>query len=214
MSKRIISILGNIGVGKTTFVKHLKEKVPNAIYLKEPVDQWLEMKDNKGINILDKFYQDTPRWSYTLQNISFITRLALIKDALAKPNTEIVMDGAIATDKNVYAEMLYEDGCLDSLEMNWHNIWCHFYESQLPKDDMFYVYLRADPLLVKQRIIKRGRPEEKNISIEYLTRLHQQYEKWFMNNVSTKVLIVDFSCEEDSPEYQQILQKIVQILIH
>lgn len=215
MDKRMLSIIGNIGVGKTTFVSHLKERLPNAIFLKEPVDQWLNMKDETGDNLLNKFYKDKKRWSYTLQNVSFITRLELLVDALEKPNKLIIMDGAIATDKNVYADMLHEDECMDSLEMNLHNLWCHFYESHLNKNNMYYIYLRVDPKITKERIIKRGRPEEKDISLEYLERLHHQYENWFMNDQykhNDHVIIVDFSCDENSEEYQIILQKIISLL--
>ena len=42
-----------------------------------------------------------------------------------------------------------------------------------------------------KRIIKRGRPEEAGIEINYLARLHQKYEGWLRDpNFSTPVITV------------------------
>ena len=42
-----------------------------------------------------------------------------------------------------------------------------------------------------KRLIKRGRPEEAGIEINYLARLHQKYEGWLRDpNFSTPVITV------------------------
>ena len=47
----------NIGTGKTTLLEILKTYFPNknntVIY--EPVDEWKLVKDENGVNLLDKF---------------------------------------------------------------------------------------------------------------------------------------------------------------
>jgi deoxyadenosine/deoxycytidine kinase len=54
----IISIDGNIGSGKTTFINELKKQnLDNVIFIDEPVDLWSKIIiDNE--TILQKFYQD------------------------------------------------------------------------------------------------------------------------------------------------------------
>jgi deoxyadenosine/deoxycytidine kinase len=54
----IISIYGNIGSGKTTFINELKKQnLDNVIFIDEPVDLWSKIIiDNE--TILQKFYQD------------------------------------------------------------------------------------------------------------------------------------------------------------
>ena len=52
----IISIEGNIGSGKSTFIKKLEEYYnlyggKNIYFLGEPVDEWLEVKDEDGEHI-------------------------------------------------------------------------------------------------------------------------------------------------------------------
>ena len=79
----LISIEGNIGTGKSILDKILKEKFnrnTNVKFLQEPVDQWLKLTDSDGTNILDKFYKDQKRWSYSFQMNAFITR---VKDIIS-----------------------------------------------------------------------------------------------------------------------------------
>ena len=58
----IFSIEGNIGSGKSTLVKKLKNYLKKhyynyyIIYLQEPVKIWESIKDSKGDSILKKFY--------------------------------------------------------------------------------------------------------------------------------------------------------------
>ena len=58
----IISIEGNIGSGKSTLVKKLKEKNPSWYFLQEPVDVWKSVSDIDGNNILSEFYKDKKRY--------------------------------------------------------------------------------------------------------------------------------------------------------
>jgi peptide-methionine (S)-S-oxide reductase len=57
-NNKFISIEGNIGSGKSTLLKALEEKYKGEkqiIFLKEPVDDWATIKDDKGITMLEKF---------------------------------------------------------------------------------------------------------------------------------------------------------------
>jgi deoxyadenosine/deoxycytidine kinase len=58
-SKIIISIEGNIGVGKSSFIELLKISLNKDRYefISEPVDEWLNLKDNEGKNLLQTFYE-------------------------------------------------------------------------------------------------------------------------------------------------------------
>ena len=54
---QIITIEGNIGSGKSTLLEHLKEKYNteesnNIIFLREPVDEWENIKDENGTTVL------------------------------------------------------------------------------------------------------------------------------------------------------------------
>ena len=55
----VLSIEGNIGSGKSTILKFLKENntTNDIIFLKEPVDKWENIKDVEGTTILEHFYK-------------------------------------------------------------------------------------------------------------------------------------------------------------
>ena len=54
-----IYIEGNIGSGKSTFLKYLEDHLPHDkfTFIYEPVDEWQAFKDEDGKNILDCFYK-------------------------------------------------------------------------------------------------------------------------------------------------------------
>lgn len=214
MSKVIIAILGCLGIGKTTFVKNLQKLIPHAIYVDEPVDKWINLKNKEtGKDLLKTYYDDKPRWAYTFQNIAFITRLNLLIEALdRKDYNAVVMDGTLATDKNVYAQMLYDDGLMDSLEWEAYNIWEHFYESHVKTNKIYYVYLRCDPNIILERVKSRNRPQEQNVDITYLNKVQQKHDEWLHSKKESNVFTFDFSCEENSKEYNLILQQVAHLL--
>jgi deoxyadenosine/deoxycytidine kinase len=59
--KIIASIEGNIGVGKSTFVRILKQYIANCEIVDEPVEIWKGLTNPDGQNILGLFYGEIPR---------------------------------------------------------------------------------------------------------------------------------------------------------
>ena len=81
----LVSIEGNIGSGKSTLMKNLKEYYKNnnqVLFLKEPVDEWEKIKDSNGITILEKFYKDQDKYSFPFQMMAYISRLNVLRDTL------------------------------------------------------------------------------------------------------------------------------------
>jgi deoxyadenosine/deoxycytidine kinase len=67
---KIISIEGNIGSGKSTLIKKLRElpEFQNGFtFLPEPVDEWNTIKDSDGITILEKYYSDQKKYAFSFQ---------------------------------------------------------------------------------------------------------------------------------------------------
>jgi deoxyadenosine/deoxycytidine kinase len=89
----IISIEGNIGTGKSTFLDNLKKVQEEniVVVIKEPLDQWLKITDKDGNSILNNFYQDPHKFSFSFQ----ILVLKTMKDLLLKtingnPNCKLI----------------------------------------------------------------------------------------------------------------------------
>jgi len=192
--KNIVSIEGNIGVGKTTFTNILQKHYTESVIVSEPVDIWLNTKTKNGENILGLFYKDINRWAYTFQNIAYVTRMMKIQDAINSDKEIIFLDRSLGTDKNVFEKMLYDDGIISDIEHNIYNLWCDFYKNYINNINIKYIYLRCSPETAYDRIKKRGREEEKNITLEYLVKLHKYHEEW-LNKNSNNIIIID--CDKD-----------------
>ena len=212
LPKIIISVEGNIGVGKSTFINILKLKWPDCEVVSEPVDMWKEITDSNGKNILQTFYENIPRWAYSFQNVACITRMMKIEEAIRNSNSKFIfLDRSLGTDKNVFEAMLYDQGQMNQIEHSMYNLWCDFYHKYVrSQDKQIYIYLRASPEICYERIKKRGRVEEESISLEYLQGLDKYHNNWLINGSQSNVIIID--CEEefelDETKHNQMINQI------
>ena len=195
--KKIISIEGNIGVGKSTFIEILKKKFPNCVVVNEPIDEWKNILDNDNKNILQKFYEDIPRWAYSFQNIACITRMIKMEDTIRTTTNEyIFLDRSLGTDANVFEKMLFDNNQISKIEHTMYNLWYDFYFKYIRNfDNIYHIYLKCSPEKCFERIKKRGRVEEESISIEYLTNLNKYHDEWLLNEELKNIVILD--CEDE-----------------
>jgi deoxyadenosine/deoxycytidine kinase len=204
--KIVISIEGNIGAGKSTLMNILKEKFSNAVYfIDEPVDEWTQMIGSDGKNLLETFYENMTRWSYSFQNIAYITRMNRLLSAIDSDKKVIIMDRSLDGDKNTFTKMLEEDGHINKLEMAAYNKWVDLFNTRFGNNILTkHIYLSCDPSIAHSRINKRSRNGEGGIPLEYLTRLHNCHEEWL--NQKTNILKIDVN-----QDFIQDLEKINQV---
>ena len=55
LPKFYFTIEGNIGCGKSTIVELLRQRMPEARWIEEPVSEWQNLSGKK-INMLEKYY--------------------------------------------------------------------------------------------------------------------------------------------------------------
>ncbi len=108
--QRHFIIEGNIGAGKSTFLKMLK-KYLNIQAVVEPHEQWQDVGD--GHNLLDHFYKDTKRWAYTFQSYAFVSRI-MNQQAHSRINPFLVqmLERSVFSDRYYFAYNGYEHGYL------------------------------------------------------------------------------------------------------
>ncbi len=209
--KKIIAIEGNIGVGKSTFTKILKDNFKNSLIVDEPVDTWISLKDDSGTSILGLFYKDVNRWAYTFQNLAYITRMMRIADSIKSDKDIIFLDRSLGTDKYVFEKMLYDDKIISELEHKMYNIWCDFYKKYIDDSENHIIYLRCEPSTSFERIKKRGREEEKNITLDFLKKIHIYHEDWLMKK---NIIVIDCDRDFESDlDYQREIIETVKIFI-
>ncbi len=193
----VISIEGSIGGGKTTLLEQLRQEHPEWHFIDEPLDTWTSLKNESGENLLQVFYKDIKRWSYTFQNCAILSRAQNIKRAVDDWRTEceanpearrhniFITERCLDTDFNVFAQMLRDDGMLDSIEWDLYKKWYRMLENWVTISGL--VYVDTPPDVCSQRIKYRAREGEETISDEYLRRLDTYQRRW-IDHTSLQVL--------------------------
>lgn len=59
-------------------------------------------------------------------------------------------------------------------------------------------------------MVVRGRPEEKNVSLDYLRQLHMAHEEWMDRNTNVPILIMDGNQEEMTHEYAKLAKEFLE----
>ena len=195
----IISIEGNIGSGKSTVLQELKKTHPEWIYVDEPVNEWLSLKNNRGESLLEVFYKDKRRWSYSFQNAAILYRFKKLREALnaLDPNQTniIVMERCLETDSQIFCKMLHKDGYIDALEKKLYDDWFAHLNAMLPSVNG-YIYVNTKPDTSYQRLLKRAREGESIIPLTYLQELDEYHKSWLFEFNKKPVLDFDNSQPE------------------
>ena len=184
---QIISIDGNIGSGKSSFLSYLKEisKEQNFIFVDEPVEQWLQIRDSEtGESIFEKFYQDKSKYSFSFQMMAFISRFSMLRKAIKEnPDAIIITERCLYTDKYVFAKMLYDTKMLEDVNYQIYCKWFEEFSQEIPMSKI--IYIKTDPEICLERINKRNRTGEDTIKLDYL-QLCSTYHEDMMNELREK----------------------------
>ena len=184
----LVLLEGNIAAGKTTLGQRLAQH-PAYHFIPEPLAQW---QTGFAENLLARFYQDTPRWAFTMQIGAFVTRARTFDQLNGDPEALEVFERSIYCDRHVFAPSLYQSGLMDDTE--WA-LYVHFWEYMaynLPAPDAF-IYLRTPADECYRRLQERGRAEESAITLDYLRQLEAHHEAWLLdeNQAEAPVIVLD-----------------------
>ena len=164
--KKFIAVAGNIGVGKSTLVTLLSERLG-----------WQPFYEPVGENpYLADFYRDMRAWAFHSQ-IFFLTRRLRAHRQLIDHPTSVVQDRTVYEDAEVFAHNLYRQGLINDRDYSAYRELYQVLTEFLPPPDLV-IYLRATADILGQRIHSRGRDYERQISLEYLEQINQLYEAW------------------------------------
>jgi deoxyadenosine/deoxycytidine kinase len=196
----VISVDATIGAGKSFLLEALRTACPDYEIVVEPVGEWMLLKNAEGKSLLELFYEDKRRWAYTFQNCAILTRLRLIKDALATTKKQVIItERSVLTDRYVFAEMLKESGDIDALEWQLYLNWFNTFAADLPVRGV--VQLTTSVGTSAGRIMKRGRRGEEHIPLDYLAALDAQHQKWLS---TTTIPVLQISTEEGVPVAENV----------
>jgi len=180
----IISLEGNIGAGKSTFLEHLEKALGENsgwMYLREPVHIWDTIQDKNGKTILANFYEDPKKYAFAFQVMAYTTRLHEIKRIMGEnPNCKgIICERSLEADKHIFAKMLHHDGLMDDIMYTIYEKYFSEYENLFSLDGI--IHIDASPETCFHRIKMRSRTGESNIEYEYLQKCNEFHKVWFSN---------------------------------
>lgn len=176
--KKFVAVAGNIGVGKSTLVSMLCEKLDWEPFY-EPVVENPYLAD---------FYNEMRSWAFHSQVFFLTQRLKAHRALLAHP-TSAIQDRSVYEDAGVFALNLYRQGLISERDYrSYRDLYEVLIEFLAPPD--LVVYLRASVPTLVHRIAHRARPYERAIATEYLAQLNDLYEDWISTFSLCPVLTV------------------------
>lgn len=176
--KKFIAVAGNIGVGKSTLVALLCEKLGWKPFY-EPVAENPYLAD---------FYEDMPTWSFHSQ-IFFLSHRLRNHHELSKHPTSVIQDRSVYEDAEIFARNLFKQGHIQKRDYQTYRDLYQTVIGFLPAPDLV-IYLRASVPTLLERIASRGRDYELDISPAYLKGLNELYENWIKGFTLCPVLTV------------------------
>jgi deoxyadenosine/deoxycytidine kinase len=176
--KKFVAVAGNIGVGKSTLVEMLCERLGWTPFY-EPVTENPYLTD---------FYQDMEAWAFHSQ-IFFLTHRLRAHHQLAQHPTSVIQDRSVYEDAEIFAENLYLQGHIHPRDYQTYRELYQTLVDFLPPPDLV-IYLRASVRTLGTRISRRGRDYEQAIPSDYLHSLNNLYEKWIAGFTLCPVLTV------------------------
>ena len=176
--RKYIVVAGNIGVGKSTLVRMLCERLGWEPFY-EPVTENPYLSD---------FYQDMDAWGFHSQ-VFFLAHRLQIQHSIVLNPASVIQDRSIYEDAEVFALNLYLQGHLSQRDHETYRALYQALNDFLPPPDLM-IYLRASVSTLIHRIMQRNRDYELSISPAYLHRLNDLYRQWIDRFTLCPVLTV------------------------
>ena len=201
--KKFVAVAGNIGVGKSTLVSLLCNRLGWQPFY-EPVAENPYLED---------FYSDMRTWGFHSQIFFLTHRLRIHRQLLDHP-TSAIQDRSVYEDAEVFALNLYRQGSIQERDYGTYRELYEVLTEFLPPPDLV-IYLRASVPTLLARIIQRGRDYEKQITGNYLDQINQLYEAWIAKFSLCPVLTVpagDLDYVANSGHLDLIVEKVQEKL--
>lgn len=205
----IVSIEGNIGVGKSTLLEKLQH-LPNVFVLPEPCSTWTAMGSEK-INMLELFYRNPHEHAFAFQTLTLTTRYQSLMDLINQSSFQqcssrpiIVCERSLHSDHGVFAHMLKNSNHISESHFAINKILFQTLSQSFSLDYIIHLQLSETECL--SRIATRNRIEEGSVSLDYLTLLNAQTFKWIRE---TNVPLLEVQCNH-SPE--QVAAEVIGFL--
>jgi len=176
MAFHYIGVEGPIGVGKTTVVELLAQRLEAATVL----EAW------SSNPFLQPFYDGRAGAAFQVEVFFLLARYRQQQDLLQRSLfTQATISDYVFEKSKLFAYLNLEDSEL----LIYEKLYALLAEGVRRPD--LVVYLQAPTEVLLKRIRSRGRDEEKGISEEYLAELNRAYNHYFFHYTQTPLLVVN-----------------------
>lgn len=170
-----VHVEGNIACGKTSLLGSLEGNSDISLQY-EPVEEWVYENLQEGTpNLLAAFYKDPKANAAPLQRLVLTTYHTLHDVPCTTPIK--VWDRSLHSSE-IFRNVLLEDGWLGSKDYEDLQFYYEALNSSCDSGADLVIYLRTNPALCFRRLVTRDRPEERGVTLQYLTKLHHAHENW------------------------------------
>jgi deoxyadenosine/deoxycytidine kinase len=178
MSKKMVLVAGNIGVGKTSLTERIGQKLG-----------WVMSYEVVASNpYLPDFYKDMGKWGFHLQVYFLGSRAQQHIEAASDPRSAI-LDRSIYEDFYIFSRALKHMGRFSERDYDSYQTIFKVVTQNLPAPDLL-LYLRAPVEVLMERIQNRARDIESGIDPEYLALLGSFYDEWMQGFDTCPVLTI------------------------
>jgi deoxyadenosine/deoxycytidine kinase len=194
-----IAVEGPIGVGKTELAKMLSQTF-NARLILEPFE------DNP---FLEKFYKQPQRYAFQTQ-IHFLFERYRLMEQFKQQDLfhRMTISDFIYEKDRIFAYLNLTDPEL----VLYEKIWDLVIREPISFDLVIYLEARIDVLI--NRIKKRNRPFERDLSIGYLERVIKAYNEFFYRWDKSPLLVVhtsEIDFVKNPDDYERLVENIKQM---
>jgi deoxyadenosine/deoxycytidine kinase len=212
---------GNIGVGKSTFLRLVQEQCHNIKVIQEPQESWTSQ--TYGQSLLENFYKDTQRWAYTIETLALVTRIKHHMSTQALNLPLCLMERSVYSGHYCFAQNGYANGFLSPLEWDVYSRMVDVLVNQHCKPPHGFIYLRAQPEICFDRVKKRHRQGEDRMTLEYLTHIDKWHEKFLIekkgiarNLINIPVLMLDaqFDVTTHPERFRDYVQQVKDFMLN
>ncbi|MBT3336979.1 MAG: deoxynucleoside kinase [Anaerolineae bacterium] len=166
MTKHLVVVAGNIGVGKTSLTERMGDRLG-----------WRTDFESVADNpYLSEFYDDMRKWSFHLQ-VFFLGHRAEQYLEAAQDARSSILDRSIFEDNYIFARALHHLNNINERDYQSYRRLFNLVVEGLPRPDLL-VYLKAPVDVLMERIERRARGMETGITSEYLSLLDSFYDEW------------------------------------
>lgn len=192
-SKKIISVVGSAGAGKSTVVPLLAKKLNLTPYL----------EDSEDNPMLTAWYLDRPKWNYWIQ--LFFHSRRVTQHYLAEKEGGVL-------ERSIYEDLIFYNLSVqekaEGSERKMHELLKIEIDNilKIAKRPDKIIYLKISAKVQFDRITKRDRLNETKIEKGFLKKLNEQYELHFGDNGIFKP---DITIDTDSLKINEVFSQII-----